>query len=56
MNYNYVFGFSTLYFEVQILGIWNNHEYSVLMNCRDKCVKNQGKNCECVHIVVQICC
>ncbi len=26
------------------------------MNCRDICVYNQSKDCECVHIVVQICC
>jgi hypothetical protein len=29
--------FSTLYFKVQILIIWNNHEYDVLMNCKVKC-------------------
>jgi hypothetical protein len=36
MNYNSVFGFSTLYFEVQILVIWNNHDYGVLMNYRGR--------------------
>jgi hypothetical protein len=56
MNYNYIFRFSTLYFEVYILGIWNNHEYGVLMNYIDKCVYNQGRNYECVHIIMQIYC
>jgi hypothetical protein len=30
--------FLTLRFEVQIMIIWNNHEYGVLMNYRHKCV------------------
>jgi hypothetical protein len=30
--------FSALYFEMEILVIWNNHEFSVLMNYRVKCV------------------
>jgi hypothetical protein len=38
MNCNFVCGFFTLYFEVQIMGIWNNHEYGVLMNYKHKCV------------------
>jgi hypothetical protein len=46
--------FSTLYSEVQILVIWNNHEFGVLMNYKGRCVLNQGMNCECVHIVMQI--
>jgi hypothetical protein len=29
-----------MYFEVQILIIWNNHEYGVLMNGNVKNVKN----------------
>jgi hypothetical protein len=56
MNYNSIFGYSTVYLRVQIQGIWNNHEYGVLMNCINMCVWNQGMNCECVHIVVQIYC
>jgi hypothetical protein len=39
-----------MYFEVQILVIWNNHESNVLMNARIKCVENQGKNNECMHV------
>jgi hypothetical protein len=39
-----------MYFEVQILVIWNNHESNVLMNGRIKCVENQGKNNECMHV------
>jgi len=45
------FDFSTMYFEKQILIIWNNYEFSVLANYKVKCVYNQSKNCECVHIV-----
>jgi len=29
-----------MYFEVQILVIWNNHEYGVLRNGNVKCVEN----------------
>jgi hypothetical protein len=47
-------GFSTLYIDVQILVIWNSHEYGILMNCKGMCVYNQCMNCECVHIVMQI--
>jgi hypothetical protein len=36
-----------MYFEVQILVIWNNHEYGVLMNGIIKCVDNQNTNSEC---------
>jgi hypothetical protein len=32
------------------LVIWNNHESNVLRNGRVKCVKNQGKNGECMHM------
>jgi len=42
--------FLTMYFEVKILVIWNNHEYGVLMNGKVKCVENQGKNSECMHV------
>jgi hypothetical protein len=35
---------------MKILVIWNNHEYGVLMNGRIKCVDNQGKNSECMHV------
>jgi len=50
------FGFSTLYIKIQILVTLNNHEYGVLMNCKGRCVYNQCKNYECVHIIMQICC
>jgi len=39
-----------MYYEVQILVIWNNHEYGVLMNGNVKCVEKQGKNSECMHV------
>jgi hypothetical protein len=42
--------FFTIYSEVQILVIWNNHEFGVSMNCNVKCVENQGKNSECMHV------
>jgi hypothetical protein len=29
-----------MYFEVQILVIWNNHDYGVLMNDSPNCVEN----------------
>jgi hypothetical protein len=32
--------FLTLYYEVQILVIWNNHEFGVLMSGSVKCVDN----------------
>jgi hypothetical protein len=32
--------FFTMYFEVKILVIWNNHEFGVLMNGSVKCVEN----------------
>jgi hypothetical protein len=51
MNCNYFLGFSTLYLEIQLLVIWNNHEYNVLMNYKGMCVYNQGKIYEFVHIV-----
>jgi hypothetical protein len=56
MKCNFVFKLFTLYHEVQILVIWNKHESSALMKCRSKCVYNQCKNCECVHLVMQIYC
>jgi hypothetical protein len=37
MKCNYVSRFSTLYLEVQIVIIWNNDEYGVLMNCKGRC-------------------
>jgi hypothetical protein len=40
MNCNIVFGVFSMYFEVQIFVIWNNHEYGVLMNGNVKCVEN----------------
>jgi hypothetical protein len=40
INYNLVFGVFTMYFEVQILVICNNHEYDVLMNGSVKYVEN----------------
>jgi hypothetical protein len=30
--------------------LYDNHEYGVLMNGRIKCVQNQGKNSECMHV------
>ncbi len=39
-----------MYIEVQILVIGNNHEYNVLLNDKVKCVENQGKNSECMHV------
>jgi hypothetical protein len=42
--------FFTMYLEVQILVIWNNHEIGVLMNGRIKCVENLGRNNECMHV------
>ncbi len=56
MKCNSIFGLFTLYLEVQILVIWNKHESSVLMNCGSKCVYNQRRNCECVHLIMQIYC
>jgi len=44
MNWNIVSKVLKMYFEVQILVIWNNHEYGVLMNGRVKFVENQGRN------------
>jgi hypothetical protein len=41
MNCNIVLEFFTMYFKMQILVIWNNHEFGVLMNGRVKCVENQ---------------
>jgi hypothetical protein len=42
--------FFTMYTELQILVIWNNHEFGVLMNGSVKYVENQGKNSECMHV------
>jgi hypothetical protein len=42
--------FFTMYFEMQILVIWNNHEFDVLMNDNVKCVENQSINSECMHV------
>jgi len=39
-----------MYYEVQILVIWNNHNFGVLMNGNVKCVENQGRNNECMHV------
>jgi hypothetical protein len=39
-----------MYFEVQILVIWNNRESSVLMNVSVKCVEVQGRNNECMYV------
>jgi hypothetical protein len=39
-----------MYYKVQILVIWNNHEFGVLMNGSVKCVEKQGKNSECMHV------
>jgi hypothetical protein len=50
MNCNFVFGVFTMYFEVQILVIWNNLEFGVLMNGYVKCVENCGRNSGCMHV------
>jgi hypothetical protein len=39
-----------MYFEVQILVIWNNDEIGVLMNSIIKCVENPRKNSEYTHV------
>ncbi len=40
MKCNIVFGVFKMYFEMQILVIWNIHEYGVLMNGNVKNVEN----------------
>jgi hypothetical protein len=40
MNCNIVYGVLKMYSKVQILVIWNNHEYGVLMNGNVKCIEN----------------
>ncbi len=40
MNCSLVFEVFSMYSKVQILVIWNNHEFSVLMNGSVKCVDN----------------
>jgi hypothetical protein len=42
--------FFIMYCEVQILVIWNNHEYGVLMNGSVKCVDNQCRNNGSMHV------
>jgi hypothetical protein len=39
-----------MYFEMQILIIWNNHEYGVLTNGKVKHVENFKKNNECMDV------
>jgi hypothetical protein len=39
-----------MYSKMQILVIGNNHESSVLMNGKVKCVENQDRNIECMHV------
>jgi hypothetical protein len=39
-----------MYSKVQILVIWNNHDFGVLMNNNVKWVDNQSKNSECTHV------
>jgi hypothetical protein len=41
MKCNFVYGFSTLYINVQIIVIWNNQEFGISMNCKSMCVYNQ---------------
>jgi hypothetical protein len=50
MNYNIIFGFFTMYSKMQILVIWNNHEFGVLMNGNVMCVENQSVDSECMHV------
>jgi hypothetical protein len=45
-----IFKVFIMYFEVQILVIWNNHDFGVLMDGSVKCVENQCKNSECMHV------
>jgi hypothetical protein len=40
MNCNIFFGVFTMYFEMQILVVCNNHEYDVLMNGNVNYVEN----------------
>jgi hypothetical protein len=42
--------FLKMYYKVQILVIWNNHEYGVLMNGNVMCVEKRSKNNECMHV------
>jgi len=46
MEYN----LKTMYFEMQILIIWNNHEFGVLMNGNVKNVVNESRNSECMQV------
>jgi hypothetical protein len=50
MNCNLVFGVFTIYSEVQILVICNNHEFDVGMNGNVKFVETQDKNNEHMHV------
>jgi hypothetical protein len=51
MNCDIVFWvFFTMYFEMQILLIWNNHEFNVLMNGNVKYVENESMNSEFMHV------
>jgi len=43
INCNLVFGVLIMYFEMEILVIWNNHEYGVLMNGNVKCGEKKAK-------------
>jgi hypothetical protein len=42
--------FFIMYSEMDILIIWNNHEYGVLMNGNVKDVEKHGRNTECMHV------
>jgi hypothetical protein len=35
---------------MQILVIWNNHEFGVLMNGNVNCVEKHGRNTECMQM------
>ncbi len=50
MNCNLVFWIFYNVFWSANYGYWNNHEYGVLMNGNVKCVENQGRNIECMHM------
>jgi hypothetical protein len=41
---------NSMYIELQILVIWNNHEFDALVNGNVKCVEKQSRNNECMHV------
>jgi hypothetical protein len=43
--------FFTMYSEMQIMVVWNNHESGVLMNGNVKGVEKQSRNRKCMHVM-----